>query len=660
MPIDDHSFEDQLHAWQERLGSGRSFSWDELMALNRLLAHASTAVRQNSTLVECLDELEERLWSLENSRFIRLVRWPGRLALNWKSRLGQVLLHSPVHPLYLRLQRSRKPDRAYQAWVENEQRALPSRQWFEERIHEFVRRPVCSILMPVHNPPREWLEKAIDSVRGQFYPDWQLCICDDASEAPWMARYLEEAARDPRICCVRSATRLGIAGALNQAAELANGDYTGFLDHDDVLAPEALFYVIAALQHSDVDFIYSDEDRLDEAGRRVEPIFKPAWSPDLLTTCMYLGHFWMVNSCRFAETGGFRREMDGSQDHDLALRLSDGAVEVRHIPRVLYHWRKHRTSTAASASAKPFAQAAGRRALVDALRRRGIDASVEDGKYPSTYRVRRSSAKAGKASVVICSRRKELAARCLRALERKTEYRDYEVLLIQHNVKMGLEHLRCRTISYEGEFNFARMNNLGACEAQGDWLVFLNDDVTPLRSTWLEELARQAARPEVGVVGARLLYRSGAIQHAGTVTSMIGGVGHPGRHTFGSPYWSWLGLTRNVSAVTGACLAIRHGVFEDLGGWDERFPVNFNDIDLCLRARAAGYEVILEASAMLRHDECQTRPGGVRWRERQMWRDKWPRLAVGGDPYYSPHLSIEREDASLRMNEPWTAEDNSR
>jgi len=352
--------------------------------------------------------------------------------------------------------------------------------------------------------------------------------------------------------------------------------------------------------------------------------------------------------------------MDGSQDHDLALRLSDCPVVVRHIPRVLYHWRKHSGSTAASSSAQPFAQAAGRRALDETMKRRGIDAAVEDGSRPNTYRVRRSVAGVGRATLVICSRREELAARCLRAIENRTDYGDREVVLVQHGVKMRLENLSCQKLYYEGEFNFARMNNLGAGKANGDWLVFLNDDVTPLRPEWLTELARHVGRAEVGVTGARLLYPSGAIQHAGIATGMMGGAGHPHRDTFGSPYWSWHGLTRNVSAVTGACMAIRRSVFEELGGMDEGFPVNFNDVDLCLRARALGYEVIYEPSAVLRHDECQTRTPGVRWRERQRWRSKWPDLRPGEDPFYSPHLRIDREDASLRLDETGSPEDNSR
>jgi len=653
----------QIRAMQKRIRDGRRLSRKDLPALEHLLSEAPAAVQQNAALIESLDEIEARFWEIESSRFLRLVRWPGRMALDWKGRLGQLLLHSPLHPLYSRVVRAHGYDRTYYQWVEHERKATPPRGWFEERARRFQRRPVCSILMPVHNPRREWIEAAIESVRQQFYADWQLCICDDVSEEPWLMECLERASSaDRRIHFVRAGSRLGIAGALNRAAELGTGDYLAFLDHDDVLPPYALHYVTAALQNSDADLIYSDEDRLDEAGRRVEPILKPAWSPDLLLSCMYLGHFLAVKRSRFDGAGGFRREMDGSQDHDLALRVSSRPLVVRHIPRILYHWRKHSGSTASSAAAKPYAQAAGRRAVEEALKRCGTDAVVEDGSRPNTYRVRRSAATAGRATLVICSRREDLALGCLRAVKDLTDYSDREVILVQHGVKMRLENLvESKPLYYEGEFNFSHMNNLGANAASGDWLVFLNDDVTPLHREWLTELARHVARPEVGIAGARLLYPSGAIQHAGIAIGMMGGAGHPHRDTFGSRYWNWLDVTRNVSAVTGACMALRRSVFEELGGFDEAFPVNFNDVDLCLRARRSGYEVIYEPSAVLRHDECQTRQPGVRWRERQCWRAKWPETcACGEDPFYSPHLSIEHEDASLRLDEPLSPEDNSR
>lgn len=619
--------------------------------------------RDRELLADLADDLETRLSKIENSLLFRLIRWPGRIATDWRGRLGQLLLHSPLHPLYLKIARPRSVDDAWQAWVEREQNALPPRDWFLYRIGQFRSRPTISVAMAVYNPRREWLEVAVESVLRQVYPHWQLCICDDASDAPWLADYLGQlAANEARVRYVRAPQRQGISGALNQACHLAAGDYVAFLDHDDVLPAHALHYVAEALQESAADLVYSDEDKLDESGRRVEPIFKPAWSPDLLLSCMYLGHLLVVRRSRLEESGPFRPETDGSQDHDLALRLSDSPLLVRHIPRVLYHWRRHQGSSAASPAAKPYAQAAGRLAIADAMRRRNIAGQVEDGPGPHTYHIDRSAAGAGLASLVICSRDPALIRRCLRSIDRNTDYTDREIVVVEHGCDLRLGDLGCKTLRYDGEFNFSAMSNIGARAATGDWIVFLNDDVVPLRRGWLTALAGHMARAEVGIAGARLLYPSGAVQHAGIVTGIMGDTGHPLRYTFGfgSSCWIWPRLTRNVSAVTGACLAIRRTLFEELGGFDEQFPVNFNDADLCLRAIEKGYRVISEPAALLRHDECRTRVPGVRWRERERWRRKWPGKSKAVDPFYSPHLAIDREDASLRVDEPMGPEDNSR
>jgi O-antigen biosynthesis protein len=422
---------------------------------------------------------------------------------------------------------------------------------------------------------------------------------------------------------------------------LARGEYIGFLDQDDVLAPFALQAVAEALQEGDADLIYSDEDRLDENGARVEPIFKPGWSPDLLLGCNYITHFLVANRRAIERAGWLRGEYDGSQDYDLVLRLTDGAAVVRHVPRVLYHWRKHAGSTAADTRAKPHTHAAGKRALEDAVRRRGWKASVEDGPLPNTYRVRWPVSGASKVSIVICTRSPQLAKRVVEAIGRMTEYRPYEIVLVEHEIETGLPAIR---VPYAGPFHFARMNNLGAGRATGDILVFLNDDVEPLDRGWLTALVAQAERPEVGIAGAKLVYPSGAIQHAGMAVGIMEGVGHPYRDTFGSAWWHWLPFTRNVAAVTGACLAMRRAVFEQLGGFDEAFPVNYNDADLCLRARAAGYEVIYEPGAVLRHEECRTRTRGVRVAEMELWEERWGEWV---DRFYSPCLTREREDAGL-------------
>jgi GT2 family glycosyltransferase len=622
----------------------------EVLALVELLEEAISHIEAGEKqAVRHYAELERRLLDIENSRFLRTLQWPGRFLGDWKGRLGQLLLHSPLHPLYLKLAHPHFTADRYRLWVESEQApGEPSR----------ARDPFISLILPVHNPQRDWLEAAVASVLGQTYGCWQLCVCDDASAQAWVAEYFTALmSNEPRIRFTRSSARLGIAGALNQAGELAGGEYAGFLDQDDVLAPHALDCVAQAVQDSQPDLLYSDEDYLDSQGRRVQPIFKPAFSPDLLRCGMYLGHLLVVRTAQLRELGWFREGYDGSQDYDLALRLAARTAAIRHIPRVLYHWRQHPDSTALDAAAKPYTQAAGLQALSEAVASRDAQAVVTSGAFPNTYCVRWSVPANLRASLIVCSRNAKLLKRCLETVAKRTAHASREIVVVQHRagdiaaMDRLLDACDCVRVPYTGPFNFAAMNNLGAGHATGDVLIFINDDVEPLDSDWLTALLAHANRREVGAVGAKLVYPSGAIQHAGIVTGIMEGAGHLHRNTFGSPYWNWLPFTRNVSAVTGACLAIRASVFEELGGFDESFPVNYNDVDLCLRARQAGYEVIVEPAALLRHYECQSRQAGVRLEERYLFEQRWAAWLERGDPFYSPYLRRTLEDAGLELQD---------
>ena len=627
----------------------------EIAALAALLEETIARVEADERQsLRHYSELERRLLTIEDSRFMRMLQWPGRVLLDWKGRLGQLLLHSPLHPLYLKLVNPQMAADRYRLWVERERRPA------EQRL---AREPLLSLVLPVHDPRRDWLEAAVESVRKQTYGCWQLCVCDDASEKDWTGDYFA-GLQDPRIRFVRSAKRLGIAGTSNRAGELTDGEYTGFLDQDDILAPYALYCVAEAVQDGNADLIYSDEDYLDGHGRRVRPIFKPAFSPDLLRCGMYLGHLLVVRTTRLRELGGFRTEYDGSQDYDLALRLAGYKATVRHIPRVLYHWRQHPESTALHAAAKPYTQAAGFKALAEPVRQRDTEAEVTPGATPNTYRVHWPVPPGLKASLIICSRNRKLLKHCLEAIARNTTHATRELVIVQHRtgdiaaMDELLDRTDCVRAPYAGPFHFAAMNNLGASKASGEVLVFLNDDVEPLDGNWLGALLAHAHRPEVGAVGAKLVYSSGAIQHAGIVIGIMEGAGHLHRNTFGAESWNWLPFTRNVSAVTGACLAMRRSVFQELGGFDESFPVNYNDVDLCLRARQAGYEVIVEPAALLRHDECQSRQAGVRLEERYLFEQRWGALLERGDPFYSPHLRRTAEDAGLELADlmepvPW-------
>lgn len=598
---------------------------------------------------------EARLSRLENSLIFRLLRAVGGLAGRRKRALGQALLDSTLHLLYLKLSGKSRQFPAYAQWIAWTTAELPSRQWHMEAARKWRYQPCISVVMAVHDPRPDWLRGAIQSLRDQTYSNWELCLCDDSSRQAWVRLFLDEcAASDPRVRCTFGVSPLGISGTLNRACELAGGEYAAFLDHDDFLSPLALHYVVEALQEDRADLLYSDEDHVDERGHPVRPNFKPDWSPALLTTCMYMGHLLVVSRARLRETGGFRSEMDGAQDYDLVLRLTDGTARVAHVRRVLYHWREHAGSTAASPGAKPYTHQAGARALEDTARRRSWDAAVRNGPAPNTYTVRHRLREHGRVSIIICTRNSRLLRACLKGIRRRTDYPSLDIVVVHHEnaaapaedekVRRILKASGARVVAYSGSFNFSAMNNRGADAALGEYLVFLNDDVTPLVPEWLSCLVAQLQRDGTGVAGGRLLYPDGSIQHAGIALSLMDGTGHPGRRTYRSDYWKWLNFTRNVTAVTGACMAVRKAAFQKLGGFDPCFPVNYNDVDFCLRARKAGYEVVLESGAVLRHTECQTRVPGTCYEERRLFYQRWSQQLETADPFYTPHLDSALED----------------
>lgn len=596
--------------------------------------------------------LNAHIVAIEDSLIYRWLRRMGRPLLEWKATAAQWMRDSPFHP------HRQADDVRYRLWLQQQEAATPGLAWHGARAEEFRWRPLLSLVLPVRNPRREWLEQAVQSVLDQTYGHWELCVYNDASSDNWARAYLASVAdADPRLRISHSTEPLGPAEALKRSCSLAKGDYFIFLKQDGVVSPVALHHVVEALQEEPADLIYTDEDRVDADGRHVAPVFKPDWSPDLLLSCPYVGHLMALSREALDRSGGVRPGFDGAEDYDLVLRLADHPAAVRHIPLVLYHGRAQAEPAArAPSSRQSDMYAMGRLALEDTVRRRNWNAKVEPGPLANSYRIRWKPLDQPLVSIIICSRSPKLLKRCLRAIGRRTDYARRHIIVVQHVVdgdRGAMEAVAsrygARTVRYEGPFHFSRMNNLGAEHADGEILVFLNDDVEPLVSSWLSDLAAQAQRPEIGVAGARLLYPSGTLQHAGISTGIGDGCGHPGRGTYGSPYWKWLDLTRDVSAVTGACLAIRKHLFQQLGGFDERFPVNYNDADLCLRAIKAGFWVVYESAAVLRHYECQTRRGGVSFSEREQWYSCWSDELDRGDPFYSPNLNRVREDASLRL-----------
>ena len=613
-----------------------------------------------------ISRLEEKLLKLKEAKrqLKQLKEEKQALRKSPERKVGQVLLAPYLLPQRLvrgirkRLPNAKKsPGLAseYQAWFEAHRAKESEFDRLRKESRAFGYQPCISIVTPVFNTPIKWLEECVESVLGQIYEKWELILVDDSSTDPELLKFLPElAARDPRIVLGKEAER-GISAASNRGIQLAQGEWIGFLDHDDVLEPDALSEHVRWLQtHRDADLVYSDEDKLTEQGLDA-PIFKPDWSPDYFLSCNYICHFTIIRRDVLEAVGGFRSEFDGAQDYDLFLRISEKTTRIDHIPRVLYHWRRSPGSTADNIRRKPGSLETGRLALEAHLERVGESGHVTVDWRTHAYWIKREFAEAKKISIIIPVRdRVDLLARCLDSLTRETSYAPYEIVIVDNDSKSeetraylgGLKH---RVLHYSGPFNYSAINNFAVEQTDSPWLLFLNNDTEVIDSEWLTIMAEHIQRPEVGAVGPRLLYPDDSVQHAGVVV----GVGGIAEHAFrGFPAEApgvcrQLQVTRNYSAVTGACLLTRREVFNKVRGFDEaHLPVTFSDVDLCLKIRRAGYLIVYTPFAKLYHHESQSRRPAVEPLETEVMRERW-RALLEDDPYYNPNLSRERADFSL-------------
>jgi GT2 family glycosyltransferase len=601
-------------------------------------------------------------------RFVRGVFKGARLAFTRP--LGSLLKHALRNPS--RILGKLDPDaprdialldQQYQGWLSRNAVDDARRASLVAEMTGLQKRPVVSILMPVYNPPEAWLQGAIDSVTAQIYPNWELCVADDASTVPAVAALLKKAAKaDSRIKLLRLEQNEGICGASNRALALATGEFVSLLDHDDCLTPDALYEVVKRLQQDPCpDFIYSDHDIKDPKGTRVSPMFKPDWSPDLILSMNYITHFATYRRELVQKVGGFRKGFEGSQDLDLILRVTEQTKHIAHIPRTLYSWGQSPASVATDSTAKPYAHEAGRKAIAEALERRGEEAEVVDGLgAPYRYRVMRKIKGEPLVSILIPTRNnKKFLKTCLESLASST-YKRLEVLVLDNDSNdpetlAYLDYVRYqhRVLPYRHPFDFARINNFGASQARGEYLVLLNDDTSVIEPTWIEAMLEHAQRPEVGAVGAKLLFPGGELQHAGVVVGISRRAGHafwgfPGDHP---GYWDFARVIRNYSAVTAACLMTRKAVFDEIGGFDEAFAISYNDVDLCLRMRAKGYLVVYTPYAVLYHYQSASRgpydPVSDKKFE-DLLEERWGGFMDAGDPYYNPNLTLDRFDFGIR------------
>ncbi len=540
------------------------------------------------------------------------------------------------------LQAGRDLQAQYDRWREiHEPRAADlDRMRHDNRL--WARRPLVSIVMPTYNPEPEWIRRTIESVTEQAYENWELCIADDLSTAPHVRPLLEHhAAVDPRIKLVMRERRGGISSASASALDLAVGDFVALLDHDDVLQPHALHRAVEHLQaEPQTDVLYSDEDLLFFDGSRGGPHFKPDWSPDLLLSVNYMCHFLVARRDLVHQVGGFREGYDGAQDHDLLLRLTEKAQRIGHVADVLYSWRQVAGSTAAAPRAKMYAYDAGRRSVEDAIERRGVTGVTSSGEQLGTYHVRRAIIGTPGVAIIIPTRdHLDVLRECLSSVERLSTYKNWSITIVDNGSTepATLDFLATTVhavVRRPGPFNYSELINFGRRQVDAQYLLIINNDIVTTTPDWIEALLEHAQRPEVGAVGARLVYPNGTTQHEGIGLGNICMASTAVNLDAG-----WMGrVVRNVSAVTGACQMVRSSVFDEIGGYDEALPLAYNDVDFCLRVRATGRLIVYTPHAELSHREGASRGRTHQLADEELFWRRWGREGGIIDPYISPHL----------------------
>ncbi len=555
----------------------------------------------------------------------------------------------------------------YEAWFARHK--ADKRVLRRQKHASFAQKPLISIVIPLYCTPLPYLKELIESVRRQSYENWQLCLADGSPDDKAKEFLEKHYGREKRIVYQKLKENGGISANTNAAAELAKGEYLMFCDHDDTLEPDALYEIVKAINDTDADVIYTDEDKVSMDGQHYfDPNFKPDFNLFRLRENNYICHIFVVRKSLTDETGMLRSEFDGAQDFDFILRCCEKAKKITHIPKVLYHWRCHMDSTAADPSSKAYAYEAGRKAIREHYQRMGIDAKVDMTERPGWYRSHIKVQGNPMVSIIIPNKdHTDDLELCLFSMSRKSTYRNYEVLIVENNSekeetfeyykKLPERYPKVRVLTWEKEFNYSAINNFAAKEAQGEYLLFLNNDVEILTPDWIEEMLQNCQQENVAAVGVKLYYPDDTIQHAGVVLGLGGIAGHimcrASREDPG--YFGRMISVQEISAVTAACMMVKKSEFDSVKGFDETFQVAFNDIDLCMKFRAAGKKIVFTPYAELYHYESKSR-GLEDTPEKQFrfdkevkrFQEKWAQQLEMGDPYYSPNLSVTEGDCSLR------------
>ncbi|MBI5118560.1 glycosyltransferase family 2 protein [Candidatus Poribacteria bacterium] len=548
-------------------------------------------------------------------------------------------------------------DICYQKW---RRRNTPTEADFERmraEVKRFDYSPLISVVMPVFDVDAAFLRRAVESVERQIYPNWELCIADDGSTRSETKAELERLSQvSDRIRIRFLEGNTGISCASNAAIELAGGEFIALLDHDDELSPDALFENVKLLNsHRDTDMIYSDEDKLDERGRHVEVFLKPDWSPELLLSNMYTCHLGVYRKSVIDVIGGFREGFEGAQDYDLVLRLTERTGRIRHIPRILYHWRHSPGSTASSYSGRGAGHSGMKapaecslKALREAMQRRGIDGRVEPGLFEGSYRVRPMVKDNPLVTIIIPTRDNlSLLEKCIRSVD-ENDYRNFEVIVVNNRSEKPetIEFLgrlasqkNTQVIAYDKPYDFSAINNLAANRARGSHLLLLNSDTEAVRPDWLTAMLEVAQIPGVAVVGSKLLYPDDTVQHAGIVLWHCGVAGHlhSRLHRDNHGYFGMADAMRNCSAVTAACMLIKKSIFDELGGLDPELPIAYQEVAFCLRAWECGYRTVYTPFSLLYHIESAVTGPRVDKPDSRVFQRKWENRCPS-DPFYNPNF----------------------
>lgn len=541
-----------------------------------------------------------------------------------------------------------------------------------QRQERFEFMPKFSIVIPAFRTPERYLKEMLDSIIAQTYGNWEVCVADGSPRGESVERVLRRyAERDRRFKYVILCENKGISGNTNAAMDMADGDFIVLADHDDTLTPDALYECAKQINlRPRCDVLYSDEDKMDmDGGALFDPHFKPDFNEDLLCSVNYICHLFVVSHDLAARIGGFRQEFDGAQDYDFIFRCTEQAAEICHIPKVLYHWRCHQDSTASNPESKMYAFEAGARAIMEHYKRLNIPAErvekgVDYGIYHTVFRIQGEPL----VSVIIPNKDHHTDLDlCIRSIIERATYKNVEFVVVENNStkeetfdyyeRIQKEFPNVHVVKWEREFNYSAINNFGVSFAKGEYLLFLNNDTEPIAENFIEEMLGYCQRGDVGAVGARLLYQDDTIQHAGVVVGFGGIAGHTfiGLHRAENSYFHRAMSAQDYSAVTAACMMSKKSVFTGVGGFTEELAIAFNDIDYCMKVRAAGKLVVYNPYALLYHYESKSRgledtPEKVARfnREIRIFSEKWPDILKNGDPYYNPNLTLRKSDFALR------------